>query len=68
MMKKAKGTGLTQTEKQELRQRWDAFWSEVVINVGYLPLTIHWCAITISVAQYTNSPFASLQVIGTRVI
>lgn len=42
MMKKAKGTGLTQTEKQELKQRWDAFWSEVVINVGYLPLTIHW--------------------------
>ena len=67
MMKKAKGTGLTQTEKQELRQRWDAFWSEVVINVGYLPLTIHWYAIVISVAQYTHHALL-LQVTGTRAI
>lgn len=41
-LRKAKGTGLTQAEKVEMRQRWDAFWSEVVINLGYLPLTIHW--------------------------
>ena len=30
-------------EREELRKRWDAFWSEVVVNVGYVPLTIHWC-------------------------
>jgi len=41
-LRKAKGTGLTPAEKFEMRQRWDAFWSEVVINLGYLPLTIHW--------------------------
>jgi len=41
-LRKAKGTGLTWAEKLEMRQRWDAFWSEVVINLGYLPLTIHW--------------------------
>ena len=41
-LRKAKGTGLTQAEKLEIRQRWDAFWSEVVINLGYFPLTIHW--------------------------
>ena len=41
-LRKAKGTGLTPGEKLEMRQRWDAFWSEVVINLGYLPLTIHW--------------------------
>jgi hypothetical protein len=41
-LRKAKGTGLTQAEKLEIKQRWDAFWSEVVINLGYLPLTIHW--------------------------
>jgi hypothetical protein len=41
-LRKAKGTGLTPAEKSEMRQRWDAFWSEVVINLGYLPLTIHW--------------------------
>ncbi|KAF9036238.1 hypothetical protein BJ165DRAFT_1354867 [Panaeolus papilionaceus] len=41
-LRKAKGTGLTQAEKSELGQRWDAFWSEVVINIGYLPLTVHW--------------------------
>ena len=41
-LRKAKGTGLTLAEKREMRQRWDAFWSEVVINLGYFPLTIHW--------------------------
>lgn len=41
-IRKAKGTGLTREEKIEIQQRWDAFWSEVVINLGYLPLTIHW--------------------------
>ncbi|KAF4613893.1 hypothetical protein D9613_007492 [Agrocybe pediades] len=41
-IRKAKGTGLTREEKLEMQQRWDAFWSEVVINLGYLPLTIHW--------------------------
>ncbi|KXN86050.1 hypothetical protein AN958_10526 [Leucoagaricus sp. SymC.cos] len=41
-LRKAKGTGLTFSEKQELAHRWDAWWSEVVVNLGYLPLTIHW--------------------------
>jgi len=41
-IRKAKGTGLSREEKEELRQRRDAFWSQVVINLGYLPLTIHW--------------------------
>ncbi|KAJ3514908.1 hypothetical protein NLJ89_g2089 [Agrocybe chaxingu] len=41
-LRKAKGTGLTKEEKAEMQQRWDAFWSEVIINLGYLPLTIHW--------------------------
>ena len=41
-LRKARGTGLTPTEKQELQQRWDAYWNEVVVNLGYLPLTIHW--------------------------
>ncbi|KAF5327595.1 hypothetical protein D9619_004113 [Psilocybe cf. subviscida] len=40
-IKKAKST-LTKEEKSEMAQRWDAFWSEVVINLGYLPLTVHW--------------------------
>ncbi|TFK27502.1 hypothetical protein FA15DRAFT_666350 [Coprinopsis marcescibilis] len=41
-LRKFKGTGLTSEEKIEISQRWDAFWSEVVINLGNLPLTIHW--------------------------
>jgi hypothetical protein len=36
------GAGLTKEEK-EMAERWDAFWSEVITNLGYLPLTIHWC-------------------------
>jgi len=41
-LRKAKGTGLTPSEKQEIAQRWDAWWSEVIVNLGYLPLTVHW--------------------------
>lgn len=42
-IRKAKGSGgLSVEEKTEMGQRRDAFWSEVVINLGYLPLTIHW--------------------------
>lgn len=26
----------------DLRKRWDSYWNEVVVNVGYLPLTAHW--------------------------
>lgn len=41
-IRKARGTGLSKEEREEMTQRWDAFWSEVVINLGYLPMTIHW--------------------------
>jgi hypothetical protein len=41
-LRKAKGTGLSDSEKDELCRSWDAYWNEVVVNVGYLPLTVHW--------------------------
>lgn len=41
-LRKAKGTGLDREEKLAMRQQWDALWSEVVVNLSYLPLTIHW--------------------------
>ena len=41
-LRKAKGSSISASEKEELRQRWDAYWNEVVVNIGYLPLTIHW--------------------------
>jgi hypothetical protein len=45
-LKKAKGgAGLGIEEKRDMGARWDAFWSEVVVNLGYLPLTIHWCVL-----------------------
>ncbi|TFK36630.1 hypothetical protein BDQ12DRAFT_699475 [Crucibulum laeve] len=37
-----KGKALGPNEKWELGRRWDAWWSEVVVNVGYAPLTVHW--------------------------
>lgn len=40
--RKGKGTSLTSTERQELQQRWDSYWSDLIANAGYLPLTIHW--------------------------
>ncbi|KAJ8455587.1 hypothetical protein ONZ45_g18899 [Pleurotus djamor] len=36
------GSGLSPSEKKELDDRWDTFWNEVVVNLGYLPLTVHW--------------------------
>lgn len=42
-LKRSKGgAGLSAEEKRDMAQRWDAFWSEVVVNLGYLPLTVHW--------------------------
>jgi hypothetical protein len=41
-LRKGKGTSLTLAEKQDLERRWDAYWSELIANVGYLPLTVHW--------------------------
>ncbi|EGN91910.1 hypothetical protein SERLA73DRAFT_191823 [Serpula lacrymans var. lacrymans S7.3] len=37
-----KGKGLAPEEKEDIRNRWDAYWNEFIVNVGYLPLTIHW--------------------------
>lgn len=45
-LRKAKGTGLTAVDRHELEQRWDAFWSDLIASLGYLPLTIHWCVLT----------------------
>jgi hypothetical protein len=42
---KAKGKGVNlEAEKAEVRRRWDALLNELVVNLGYLPLTIHWLA------------------------
>ncbi|KAG6840582.1 hypothetical protein C0991_005722 [Blastosporella zonata] len=41
-LRKGKGTGLSSADKRELKQRWDAYWTELVTNLAYLPLTIHW--------------------------
>jgi RNAse (barnase) inhibitor barstar len=49
-----KEKGLSKEEKEEMAQRWDAFWSEVVTNLGYLPLTIHWCALSFTEMQCTH--------------
>ncbi|KAG6919177.1 hypothetical protein DXG01_008475 [Tephrocybe rancida] len=41
-LRKGKGTGLSSVDKRELKQRWNAYWTELVTNLAYLPLTIHW--------------------------
>ena len=28
--------------REEVRKRKDAIWNELVVNLGYLPLTVHW--------------------------
>jgi hypothetical protein len=40
---KGKGKEVDESaEKADLARRWDALINELVVNVGYLPLTIHW--------------------------
>jgi hypothetical protein len=41
-LRKGKGTGLTAEERQDMGQKRDMFWSEVVANLAYLPVTLHW--------------------------
>jgi hypothetical protein len=33
---------LTSVERTEVAQRNNAIWNEFMVNVGYLPLTLHW--------------------------
>ncbi|KAF9223744.1 hypothetical protein BS17DRAFT_733490 [Gyrodon lividus] len=37
-----KGKGIATEDKEDLRNRWDAFWNEVVANSANLPIAIHW--------------------------
>ena len=40
---KGKGKAVDEVaEKAELARRWDALINELIVNLGYLPLTIHW--------------------------
>ena len=45
-LKKDKGKGLASEDKSadvaEIAGRWDALYNELVVNLGYLPLTLHW--------------------------
>lgn len=34
--------GTLSEERKELGRRWDAWWNELAVNLGYLPLTVHW--------------------------
>lgn len=51
-LSKAKGKGRASdesAENAELAQRWDALINELVVNVGYLPLTLHWCVTILNI-------------------
>ncbi|KAF8554598.1 hypothetical protein OG21DRAFT_1597242 [Imleria badia] len=37
-----KGKGVVAEDKEELRNKWDSFWNEVVANSANLPLALHW--------------------------
>ncbi|KAJ7363953.1 hypothetical protein DFH08DRAFT_930060 [Mycena albidolilacea] len=41
-LRKGKGGALTAAEKQHLQQRWDAYWSGLLVNLCNLPLSLHW--------------------------
>lgn len=38
-------TGPSPAEKEDIRKRQKALWNEFVVNLAYLPLTIHWYVI-----------------------
>ncbi|KAG9315007.1 hypothetical protein JVU11DRAFT_4118, partial [Chiua virens] len=37
-----KGKGVMAEDREDLRNKWDAFWNEVVANSANLPLALHW--------------------------
>lgn len=37
-----KGKGVVAEDKEDLRNKWDSFWNEVVANSANLPLALHW--------------------------
>jgi len=37
-----KGKGFSAEDKEDLRNRWDAFWNEFVANTANFPLALHW--------------------------
>jgi hypothetical protein len=37
----------SENERAELARRWDAWYNELVVNLSYLPMTIHWYAFVI---------------------
>lgn len=37
-----KGKGVVAGDKEDLRNKWDSFWNEVVANSANLPLALHW--------------------------
>ncbi|KAJ7052555.1 hypothetical protein C8F01DRAFT_1170399, partial [Mycena amicta] len=41
LRRKSKGTP-SKTETQELRRKWDAYWSGLLVNACNLPLSLHW--------------------------
>lgn len=50
-LNKVKGKGKASdeaAEKADLTRRWDALINELVVNLGYLPLTLHWCVLNLS--------------------
>jgi hypothetical protein len=47
-LSKAKGKASDVTgDLEELHRRWDSYWSEMIANIGYLPLTIHWYVLSV---------------------
>lgn len=34
--------GLKPAEKEEIKKRWDAYWTDLVINLANFPLAVHW--------------------------
>lgn len=36
------GKGVVAEDKEDLRNKWDSFWNEVVANSANLPLALHW--------------------------
>ncbi|KAF8440387.1 hypothetical protein L210DRAFT_3539526 [Boletus edulis BED1] len=37
-----KGKGVVADDKEDLRNKWDSFWNEIVANSANLPLALHW--------------------------
>jgi hypothetical protein len=61
-----KGKALSAEDKEDLRNRWDAFWNELVANAAILPVALHWFVFDYMREMHTDLPSGLWRVVSSE--